>query len=407
MAGEATLGPMPITTTPLRDRLLSELDSLTDRIVALAEINSGSHNPGGVDRCGQRLAEMVDELSPDSCELIDVSPTPGLDASGRPISTPVGRALRAVKRPDAPFRACLFGHLDTVFPPDGPFQDVTVTGRRLHGPGVADCKGGLVLAMEVLRHLDDADWGREVGWEFLVLPDEEIGSIGSKPLLHAAAAEADLGLGFEPSLPTGGVAAARKGSLTGHLVANGVAAHVGRAHDQGRSAILGLAELIVNLEAHNSRDGVTVNCGRITGGGPLNVVPDLAVASFNMRVETPEDQRWIEERFAEAVDGSALEVELVWTSSRPPKVRTAELDRLLDDVSEAADELGFEITPEDTGGCCDGNDLAAAGLTNVDSLGIFGGGIHSPDEFAEVDSIPGRAAVVAEVLARAHRRSQS
>ncbi len=397
---------MPLATTPLRDRLASELDSLSNRIVALAEINSGSFNPAGVDRCGERLAEMVGELSPDSCEMIEVPPTPGLDPSGRPISTPVGKALRAVKRPDAPFRACLFGHLDTVFPPDGPFQDVAVSGRRLHGPGVADCKGGLVLAMEVLRHLDEADWGREVGWEFLVLPDEEIGSIGSKPLLHRAAELADVGIGFEPSLPTGGVAAARKGSLTGHLVARGTAAHVGRAHDQGRSAILGLAELIVELEAHNSRHGVTVNCGRITGGGPLNVVPDLAVASFNMRVETPQDQRWIEERFVDAVEGSSLKVELIWASSRPPKVRTPELDQVLADVSETADELGFAIVPEDTGGCCDGNDLAAAGLTNVDSLGIFGGGIHSPDEFAHVDSIPGRAAVAAEVLARAHRRSR-
>ena len=64
----------------------------------------------------------------------------------------------------------------------------------------------------------------------------------------------------------------------------------------------------------------------------------------------------------------------------------------------------LEIIPEDTGGCCDGNDLAAAGLVNVDSLGIAGGGIHSAEEFADVDSIPGRAAMVAEVLHRELKR---
>lgn len=397
---------MSIDTEPLQKKLSAELDGLTERVVALAEINSGSFNPEGVDRCGERLAEMVGELGPDSVEFLAVEPTPGLDSFGRRNSQTVGKALRAIKRPDAPFRVCLFGHLDTVFAIDSSFQEVRVEGRRLFGPGVADCKGGLVLAMEVLRYLDSVGWGDDIGWEFLTVPDEEVGSIGSKGLLHEAAAAADIGLGFEPALPSGGVAAARKGSLTGHLVVHGVAAHAGRAHDQGRSAILAIANLIAELEAHNSREGVTVNCGRISGGGALNVVPDLAVASFNMRVETEQDQRWIEERFDAAVRNCELDVELIWTSTRPPKPRTAELDLMLEDVSGSAAALGLEIVGENTGGCCDGNDLAAAGLPNVDSLGIFGGGIHSSSEFADVDSIPGRAAVVSEVLHRAYRRSR-
>ena len=400
---------MSISTAPLRENLSNDLDRLSDRVVTLAEVNSGSFNPDGVNRCGERLADMVEELAPDSLESIAVDPTPGLDASGTQSSHPVGNALRATKRPDAPFKVCLFGHIATVFAPDTSFQDVRVEGRRLFGPGVADCKGGLVLAMEVLRYLDSVPWGNEIGWEFLTVPDEEIGSIGSKVLLHQAAERANIGLGFEPALPSGGVAAARKGSLTGHLVVHGLAAHAGRAHHEGRSAILGLAQLITRLEAHNSRDGVTVNCGRISGGGALNVVPDLAVASFNMRVETGADQQWIEERFADAVTetkaGSDLEVELIWASTRPPKLLTPELELLLADVERSATELGFNIVPENTGGCCDGNDLAAAGLPNVDSLGIYGGGIHSSSEFADVDSIPGRAAVVAEVLHSAYLRS--
>ena len=396
---------MTITTEPLRRALAGRLDELAATVVALAEINSGSYNPDGVNRCGERLSDLVAELSPDRLESLPVDPSPVLDANGIPGTRPVGNAIRAVKRADAPFRVCLFGHLDTVFSPDDPFQSVTVADLRLLGPGVADCKGGLVLATEVLAHLDTVEWGAEVGWELLVVPDEEIGSISSKGLLREAAEAADIGLGFEPALPSGGVAAARKGSLIGHLVVHGAAAHAGRAHHEGRSAILGIAELITRLESHNERPGVTVNCGRIAGGGALNVVPDFAMAGFNMRVETPEDQRWIEQRFAEAADESALDVELIWISTRPPKVRTAALDRMLADVSDAASELGQQITPEDTGGCCDGNDLAAAGLPNVDSLGIAGGGIHSAAEFADIDSIPHRAAVVAEVLHRAYRRS--
>ncbi len=392
---------------PIVAAVADRLDELTAGIVALAEINSGSFNPDGVARCGERLAVMVDDLEPDRIEHLPVEPTPGVDASGNPIQQPVGPALRAIARPDAPFQICLFGHLDTVFGPDDPFQAVTVDETVLRGPGVADCKGGLVLAIEALRHLERSTWGAEVGWELLVVPDEEIGSIGSKPLLREAAARADLGIGFEPALPSGGVAAARKGSLTVHAVASGLAAHVGRAHDEGHSAILDLAELIAEVEAHNRRAGVTVNCGRISGGGALNAVPDRAVGSFNLRVESAEDQAWIEERFAEAAAVAGRQVELIWASRRPAKTRTAELEQVLADVTEAAAELGATIVAEDTGGSCDGNDLAAAGLVNVDSLGIAGGGIHSDSEFADAASLTTRVPVVVEVIRRAAARARA
>ncbi len=387
------------------DTAPGRLDELTARVVALAEINSGSYNPDGVNRCGERLAGFVAELAPATLEMIPVGASPMIAPDGSRREAPVGMALRATKRPDAPFRVCLFGHLDTVFAVDDPFRDVTVAGRRLFGPGVADCKGGLVLAMEVLRHLDSVAWGHDIGWELLVVPDEEIGSVGSKDLLRRAAEANDVGIGFEPSLPSGNVAAARKGSLNVHTIVRGRAAHVGRAHDQGRSAIRGLAEVVVELEALNRRDGVTVNCGRISGGGALNVVPDFAMGSYNLRVETAEDQAWVQDRFDAISAAADLDVEVIWTSTRPPKPRTPALELLLADVAEAAEARGLHIAAEDTGGCCDGNDLAAAGLPNVDSLGIFGGGIHSADEFADIDSIPARAAGVTEVIRRAWQRA--
>lgn len=385
--------------------LESRLDELTGAIVSLAEINSGSFHAAGVDRVGTELAEVAARLRPDTIEHIGVPDAEVIADDGTIRRAPLGDALRVRSRPDAPFRVCLFGHLDTVFPVDHDFQKVSIDGHRLAGPGVADCKGGLVLATEVARAIDNMPWSDHVGWELLVVPDEEIGSNSSKSLLRESAERCHLGIGFEPSLPSGGVAGARKGTLTAHTVVHGVAAHAGRAHHEGRSAILGLARLIVELEALNAHPGVTVNTGRITGGGPLNVVPDLAVASYNMRVADVEAQRWVEQRFAEVVETSPLEVDLVWGGGRPPKARTATIDLLLSDVAEVADSLGLTIEAEDTGGCCDGNDLAAAGLPNVDSLGIFGGGIHSSAEFADVASLPNRAAVIVEVIRRARERS--
>ncbi len=389
----------------IRRDVESRLDDLTSAIVSLAEINSGSFHAAGVNKVGTQLAELVVERRPAIIEHLTVPAAEVVRSDGTVDQAELGDALRIQSRPDAPFQVCLFGHLDTVFPPDHDFQSVTIDGHRLNGPGVADCKGGLILATEVARAIDASPWRDQVGWELLAVPDEEIGSNSSKQLLVESAERCHLGIGFEPSLPSGGVAGARKGTRTAHIIVGGVAAHVGRAHHEGRSAILGLAQLIIELEALNHHDGVTVNTGRISGGGPLNVVPDRAVASFNMRVADLDAQQWIEQRFAEVVDASPLDVELMWAGGRPPKVRTAEIDHLLTDVAEVARSMDLDIEAEDTGGCCDGNDLAAAGLPNVDSLGILGGGIHSPAEFADVASLPARTAVIVEVVRRALSRS--
>jgi glutamate carboxypeptidase len=54
----------------------------------------------------------------------------------------------------------------------------------------------------------------------------------------------------------------------------------------------------------------------------------------------------------------------------------------------------------DSGGTCDGNRLAAAGLPNLDSLGPRGGNLHSPDEFLLLDSLTERAKLSAILLTR-------
>lgn len=394
------------TAADLQASLAEDLERLASTVIGLAEVNSGSFNVDGVNRCGERLAELVLDLEPDRIEAPGVGPTPVMTDRGVLERQDVGRAFLATKRPEAPVQILLFGHLDTVYPSDSAFQKVTRTGNTLLGPGVADCKGGLVAAVEALRAIEASRWRDDVGWRFAAVPDEEVGSAGSKAWLRSVAGGCRLGLGFEPALPSGGVAAARKGSLTAHLVVHGRSAHVGRAHGDGRSAILALARLIQRVEAENGSPGITVNCGRVSGGGVLNAVPDLAVGSFNVRVDSTGAHRAIETAFDDAVTEATtdgIQAMVHWTSARPPKERSAELDELLAEVVAAADALGHPFQAEDTGGSCDGNDLAAAGLVNVDSLGICGGGIHSPDEFALLESLPRRAALVVEIIER-HRR---
>jgi glutamate carboxypeptidase len=49
---------------------------------------------------------------------------------------------------------------------------------------------------------------------------------------------------------------------------------------------------------------------------------------------------------------------------------------------------------------CDGNNIAAAGVPVVDTMGVRGGAIHSADEYMIVDSLAERAALSAVTILR-------
>ena len=53
-----------------------------------------------------------------------------------------------------------------------------------------------------------------------------------------------------------------------------------------------------------------------------------------------------------------------------------------------------------SGGCCDGNNLAAYGLPNIDNLGVVGRDIHSDAERMRVSSLTERAKISALLLLR-------
>jgi glutamate carboxypeptidase len=44
-----------------------------------------------------------------------------------------------------------------------------------------------------------------------------------------------------------------------------------------------------------------------------------------------------------------------------------------------------------SGGTCDGNILAAAGLPTIDTMGVVGGGLHTAEEFVLLRSLTERA----------------
>ena len=185
-------------------------------------------------------------------------------------------------------------------------------------------------------------------------------------------------------------------------MATGKAAHVGRAFDEGRNAICYLAEAVTAIHALNGkRDGVTLNVGKIAGGEALNVVAEKAVAKIDIRITKPEDEFWVREQIGfiiHELKRDQYTLSLHGGFGRPVKRVCPATERLFHRIQMLGNSLGLTIDWQDSGGCCDGNNLARHGLPVIDTLGVRGGNIHSPDEYILLDSLVERAALSALLL---------
>jgi glutamate carboxypeptidase len=362
--------------------------------------------------------ELADACAalPGTVELLDPEPVTKIDAQGRESATEHGRNLLLTVRPEAPVQVLLTGHMDTVFGPDHPFQSCQwLAPGILNGPGVADMKGGLAVMLAALHAFEASPDRDRLGYQVVFNSDEEVGSPGSAPLLARAAQGKLAAFTYEPSaLPDGTLAAARPGSGNFSLIVTGRSAHAGRNPQDGRNAVVAAADLALRLSALVRpglsalvRPGLSVNCARIEGGGPNNVVPDHAVLRVNMRPLTPADEAFaaqaLDSIIAQVASEHDLHIHRHGGFGRPPKPVSAQGQRLLELVRDCGRMLGQEIGWKDTGGVCDGNNIAACGVPVVDTMGVRGGSIHSAEEYLIAESLGERAALSALLLCRLAR----
>ncbi|SIP99343.1 hydrolase [Marinobacterium stanieri] len=389
--------------TPWLAWLDEQHQQMLDDTLALAEINSGTLNHTGVNRVGEALVRLCQPLGGET-EILPVAPYQHLNSQGELDQFPLGNAVRIRKRPEAPLQIFLCGHMDTVFAVDHPFQQIQwLDDDTVNGPGVADLKGGLLVMINALMALERSPWADQIGWQILFNPDEEIGSPSSAALIAEAAKEVDLGMIYEPSFPDGNLAGERKGSGNFSVVVRGKAAHAGREHHLGRNAIRAMADFIAALDDLNGqRQGVTINPGFIEGGGAVNIVPDLCISRFNIRLEQVDDEAWCQQHLdrllADINARDGISIELHGGFGRKPKKLSGANQKLFELARDCGAELGMSISWLPTGGCCDGNNLAAAGIPNIDTLGVRGGKIHSSDEYMHVSSLTERAKLSALIL---------
>ena len=366
-----------------------------------AQVNSGTRNLAGLAIMAGLLADAFGAL-PGDITLVEPEPVETVGADG--IASPIdhGRHLLLSVRPQAERRLLFTGHMDTVYPVDHPFQSLHWrSANELVGPGVADMKGGLAVLLAALTAVEAV--GVAIGYDVLINSDEETGSLSSRALIERSARGKLAALTYEPALPDGTLAGARGGTGNFSIVVRGRSAHAGRNPEQGRNALVAAAALAVRLAAA-AVPGLTVNPARIDGGGPNNVVPDLAILRVNFRPRHADAiataQAALDQVAAAVAAEHDVQVAVHGSFNRPPKPVDDGAARLFALVERCGVDLGLAIARRDTGGVCDGNNIAAAGVPVIDTMGVRGGAIHSPDEYLLVDSLAERAGLSALTILR-------
>ena len=320
---------------------------------------------------------------------------PGRDSGGHVYAAPKDRTGRSSAN------QLMLGHCDTVWPL-GTLEKMPLRrkGNRIHGPGIYDMKAGLVEMLYSLRAI------RALSLEPVVTPlcfinsDEEIGSRESARYIHALAKQMDRCMVLEPSLGAAGkIKTARKGVGRFRISVRGRAAHAGLDPGAGASAILELSHVIQKLFALNDAErGTSVNVGVIDGGIRPNMVAPESSAVVDVRVESAEDAKQVESAILglqAETPGVCLDIE--GFIGRPPMERTEKNRQFWRVALELAREIDLDLEQGTAGGGSDGNTTSLYTAT-LDGLGAVGDGAHADHEYIEVDRLPERCALLAQLL---------
>jgi glutamate carboxypeptidase len=369
---------------PLDEKLLAlargeQAEFMAD-LATLVNTDSGTDDAGGLAHVAAFVEQRLRTL--------------GAEVDVRPAPPSAGKLVRATFRGTGTKKILLLAHLDTVFGSgEAARRPFRVEGTRAFGPGVADDKGGVALVLHVLALLRARGARPFATLSVLFDPDEEKGSAGSRELIGALSAEHDVVLSFEP--PDGErVIVATNGIAVVGLDVKGRASHAGSAPEQGRNAALELAHQILRLqELGDASKGTTVNFTVLRAGERINIIPDHATATADMRFSDPSELTRVE-RDAKRLIAQHLipdtEVTLSVEPRRPPFARNAASDALATLAARIAAGLGRKLEPVAMRYGTDAGLAYRPGSARpavLEGLGIAGAGLHAPDEWADLDSV--------------------
>jgi glutamate carboxypeptidase len=357
----------------------------------IVDIDSGTGDVAGGTRVEEVLADRLRGL--------------GAELRSAPAEAPdLPPNLVAVFHGKGKGRILIIAHIDTVFGPgtaaERPFS---TDANRAHGPGVGDEKAGVVAAVTSLAILHDLGF-RDFDSITLLLDDsEERGSPGSTRLIQTLARQSDVEFNMEPGDPPDALTVWRKGSANIELAVHGRAAHAGMAPGDGRNAAVELVHQLAALEDRfpHTGDGLTVNLTLLKGGVRMNIIPDSAEATLNVRFRDPQ-------QFAEAlgkVEAGAkttivpdTTVTVTHTAAFPPLTENAAIDALAARAQAIYADLGLRVGLSGNGGASESALAMAEGIPALDGLGFVGGDFHTDHEWIDLSSVTPRLYLFTRLL---------
>jgi glutamate carboxypeptidase len=398
--------------------LVSQINAGEQANLALLEqlvnVNSGTMNFAGVRQVGDLLRPRFEALG---FKVTWVDGTP-FHRAGHLIATRPGRGPHVL----------LIGHLDTVFEPNHPFQRwQRVDENIVHGPGVADMKGGDIIALAALDALRAAKVLDSLQFTVVLHGDEEDSGrpldLARRDLIEAAKA-ADIAIGLENAADDPKTAVTARRSSTGWVVkVKAKSSHssqifsdevgAGAAYELGR-ILNGFYEQVRGEEFVTFNPGLVASSTQVdfksnplsaTISGKNNIVAPVAIASGDLRTLTVKELEDTRAKMRKVVADSLPQTsaEIEFTDSYPPMAPTEGNRKLLSMYDAVSRDLGFgpvtEVNPRNAGAAdisfaADHVDMA------IDGLGLLGGGSHTPEEFADLRTYKIQAQRLAVLLYR-------
>lgn len=307
---------------------------------------------------------------------------------------------------------CLVSHADTVYPAEL-LRELTLDERGIlaHGSGVADNKGGAVIACAAIEmlHKEGVFEKSTKPLYFFSSSCEELGSPAFQKFIQDLSTKLDFVLGMEPALPNGNLIKKRRGNRYYLLSITGNAVHTGRDLKEAANPMSGVTQVGVLFEKLKERHPrVSASLNGIKGYPfKFNMSCEKIEINIDTRFESAGDIRAFHDDFMKelktlsfaSLDGThrgSFFVEIVddcpaFDTGTP----SSELLQLAVDYSQIEKK---EVSFGDGLGASDCCYFYREGLKIVDGLGPRGGKIHSSEEFIEMASLEQRAIALAKYL---------
>jgi len=303
----------------------------------------------------------------------------------------------------------LVAHTDTVPPGDErkwthpPFAG-NISNNKIYGRGAIDCKGGIATSIYTIKNLYDQGHKRLA--KFVGVADEESGAnsrIGLRYLLQKGLNAKGAVYTYGAKITDDTLTIGHRGLIRLWVTCHGESAHSGSLSWQqkkaGESAIEGICKFLkeskhIKFSQTNKyfpKYKYIATPTIIEGGNSESIVPTRARVLIDIRTLPNNPQEEIIKKYnklAKQLSGNKRSYEIKIKTQIPASLTNPDSK-----IISCAKDLYIQLkgkSPKLTGSgpANEGYMLINKNIPTIIGFGPIGNGFHSPDEYAEIDSLP-------------------